>query len=361
MHRRDFLRSSVAAALWLAAAPRSHGLSHGKSPLKLLVLGGTNFVGPAIVEHALAQGHEVTLFNRGITRPHLFPGVEKLRGDRTSGPSGLFALGDKRRWDAVIDTWPAEPSIVGATARLLAERVDYYYFVSSIAVYRDFSKPDLDEDAPLRAGESGYGGDKVAAEKLVLESFEGRAGVARCHSIFGPRDNGSTLHYWLRRMAEQDRVLAPGRGEDPVQFGDVRDLATWAIDCAAKRRAGIYNLARPPMSFRDFLETARGAVGSDAELVWVTEPFLAGQGIRSFDQMPLWVPLHEDPGFFQISSAKAMREGMRYRTPAETLSAAWLWYRSMFFQDTVFPHNGWGISTEDEKRLLAAWRDKNSS
>lgn len=199
----------------------------------------------------------------------------------------------------------------------------------------------------------------MAAEKLVLESFEGRAGIARCHSIFGPRDNGSTLHYWLRRLAGQERVLAPGSGEDPIQFVDVRDLAAWVIDCAAKRRAGIYNLARPPMSFRDFLETALDAVGSNAELIWVAEEFLAKQGIRSFDQMPLWVPLHEDPGFFQISSAKAMREGLRYRAPAETMSAAWLWYRSVFFQDTVFPHNGWGISTEDETKLLAAWLDRD--
>ena len=126
-------------------------------------------MGPAVVNRALARGHEVTLFNRGITRPYLFPKVEKLRGNRSSTNSNLSALGKRRRWDAVIDTWPEHAHLVAETASLLAQRTDYYYFVSSIAVYRDFSEPGLREAAAIRANESGYGGEKFAAEQAVLD------------------------------------------------------------------------------------------------------------------------------------------------------------------------------------------------
>ncbi|NNC96431.1 MAG: NAD-dependent epimerase/dehydratase family protein, partial [Gammaproteobacteria bacterium] len=216
MKRRDFLGLSLAstcAALSSCVVP----VAPAKKKSQILVLGGTNFVGPAIVEHALAHGHEVTLFNRGITRSHLFPGIEKLRGLRAVNGGDLSALQNNRKWDAVIDVWPEESGLVEQTARLLSERTDYYFFVSSIAVYRDFSKAGLTENSPVHENDPGwYGGEKVLAEKMLERYFPGRFGVARCHAIIGPRDDGNAYHYWLRRIAGNTQVLAPGSGKDPV-------------------------------------------------------------------------------------------------------------------------------------------------
>ncbi|NNM13460.1 MAG: NAD-dependent epimerase/dehydratase family protein, partial [Gammaproteobacteria bacterium] len=261
MKRRDFLGLSLAsscAALSSCVVP----VAPAKKKSQILVLGGTNFVGPAIVEHALAHGHEVTLFNRGITRSHLFPGIEKLRGLRAVNGGDLSALQNNRKWDAVIDVWPEESGLVEQTARLLSERTDYYFFVSSIAVYRDFSKAGLTENSPVHENDPGwYGGEKVLAEKMLERYFPGRFGVARCHAIIGPRDDGNAYHYWLRRIAGNTQVLAPGSGKDPVQYSDVRDIASWIIECVEQSRSGIYNVVgqMPPMTIRDFLVSTKKA------------------------------------------------------------------------------------------------------
>ena len=326
--------------------------------MRLLVLGGTNFVGPAIVEEALSRGHVVTLFNRGITRPELFPDIEKLRGLRGSSREDLSALDGRRRWDAVIDVWPEQSALVDATAKMLVDRVDFYYFISSIAVYRDFTRPGLKETAEVRHNEPGYGGEKTRAESLVANLYSDRYGVARCHSIFGPRDPGSTLHYWLRRFAAFDEVAAPGDGRDPVQFVDVRDVAIWTIKSIERKLTGTHNMAAPPLLFSEFLECCKFAVDSSAKPIWIDGDFIYDQGIRAFDELPVWIPKDEDPGFFGISSEKARQAGMRFRTPQETITAAWNWYQSAFFNDTQFPHNGWGISREREEQLLRAWKER---
>jgi len=360
MKRRTFLSHAVASASALAFSRSSRGFDHGgiAAPLNLLVLGGTNFVGPAVVEEAITRGHNVTLFNRGITRPELFPGLQKLRGFRATSQGDLSALHGHRRWDAVVDVWPEQSALVEATAKLLVKRVDYYYFVSSIAVYRDFSMPGLDESALVRHGDPGYAGEKVEAEAIVADLYADKYGIARCHSIFGPRDPGSTLHYWLRRFAEFEEVVVPGDGRDPVQFVDVRDVAAWIVESVERKLIGVYNLACPPLSFREFIDSCRSAVGSSADPVWVDAEFIYGQGIHAFDEMPLWIPQQEDPGFFRISSKKAERAGMKFRSPRETTAAAWNWYQSVFFKDTLFPHNGWGISRQREEELMRAWKQR---
>lgn len=357
MDRRTFLGLGAAS---LASA--TLGLSRktlARSPKKILILGGTNFVGPAVVEEARARGHEVTLFNRGITRPYLFPDIEKLRGDRQPGGGDLSALMGSRRWDAVIDTWPEQSALVDATARLLADRTDYYYFCSSIAVYRDFSQPGLIETAPTYVDDPGwYGGEKAVAEQLLAELYPGAFGVSRCHAIFGPRDDGNAFHYWLRRIASASEVLAPGTGLDPVQYIDVRDLAVWILDSVETKRTGIYNTCGPaePLTFRAFLEGAREATGSIAALTWVDADFLrTDQGVHSFSDMPLWAPLDEDEGFYQISGAKALKAGARYRPFVETARAAWRWYSSYPFRHTSFPLGGLGLSREREEEILTAW------
>ncbi len=325
------------------------------------MLGGTNFLGPAIVERALSAGHEVTLLNRGITRPHLFPGVEKLQGDRRKGLEGLDALGKSRSWDAVVDVWPAEEALVGQSARHLADRAGYYYFVSSIAVYRSFARPWVEESAELRLQEDGYGGEKARIENLVADIYPDRFGVARCPSIFGPRDPGSSLHYWLRNLRQNSEILAPGSGRDPVQFVDVRDVGRWIVDCVQNERAGVFNTAAQPLSFAEFLDACRIATQSDAKLTWLSKDYLYSHDVEAFTQLPLWVPVEEDPGFFQISSDKANREGFGTRSADQTIAAAWRWYQSSFFDGTTFPHNGWGLSYERQARLLAEWGASDES
>lgn len=356
----------MAAASGAAAAAGCSGLGRGPSSgQRILVLGGTNYLGPAIVEVALASGHEVTLFNRGVTRPELFPGIEKLRGLRAADGGDLDALRGERRWDAVIDVWPAQSALVSQTARLLADRADYYFFVSSIAVYRDFSRAGIDESAPVHENDPGwYGGEKALAEKAVAQSFPGRSGVCRCHAILGPRDDGHAYHYWLRRLAREDRVLAPGSGVDPVQYADVRDVARWVVESAVTRRAGTYNVvgAHPPITLRDLLEGSRAALGSNATLIWADADALRREyGVRSFSDMPLWAPLDEDAGFYQIDGRRALRAGVRYRPLADTARDAWRWYRSHFFRDTQFPVGGLGLLREQEVRILDALAAENGA
>ena len=358
MQRRSFLALSM-GAVTATCVPACNEAETARRR-RLLVLGGTNFVGPAIVERALERGHEVTLFNRGITRPHLFPAVEKLRGDRDLDAGGLDSIEGTRHWDAVIDVWPERSALVERTTALLADRADYYFFISSIAVYSSFDQPGITETARTRLGQPGtYGGEKALAERALEVAFPGRWGVARCHAIVGPRDNGTAYHYWLRRFADYDEILAPGSGEDLVQYVDVRDVGAWTVDCVERSRVGAYNLCGPaePLTFREFLEGAGDAVGSDARLTWVGADFLRReQGVRSFSDMPFWAPLDEDAGFYQINNAKALAAGMAFRPLSNSARAAWRWYRSYFFKDISFPASGTGISREREIAVLDAWK-----
>jgi 2'-hydroxyisoflavone reductase len=358
MDRREFIGLSIGAT----AATALGGCippQHTGRKKSILVLGGTNFVGPAIVEHAVNRGHDVTLFNRGVTRPYLFPDVEKLRGNREVSGGDLTALAGRRQWDAVIDVWPEESALVSQTVDLLAERTDYYYFCSSISVYTDFSRAGLTEDSPMHEDDPGwYGGEKTAAERLIEARFADRYGVSRCHAILGPRDNGTAFHYWLRRLALQDEVLAPGTGDDPVQYTDVRDVAHWIIDCIESQRTGPYNLCGPsrPLTFREFLEGSRNAISSNARLVWADADFLRKeQRVRSFSDMPLWAPLDEDSGFYQIDGTRAVNNGATFRSLNDTARDSWNWFQSYFFKDATFPINGSGLSRERESEVLAAW------
>lgn len=358
MRRRDFLKAAAAGTVSAVAGCSQHIRNPQKSK-RILVLGGTNFVGPAVVERALDAGHDVTLFNRGITRPHLFPELEKLRGSRALDGSDLISLHGARRWDAVIDVWPWQSALVGETARLLADRADYYFFCSSIAVYRDFSRAGIDETAAVHENDAGwYGGEKALAEQMVRRYFPEAHGISRCHAILGPRDDGHFYHYWLRRMATFDEVLAPGSGEDPVQTVDVRDVAAWIIECVELGRNGTYNLTGPesPLLLKEFLGRSRAGIGSDARLVWADADFLRrDHEVRSFTDLPLWAPLDEDEGFYQIDGRKAIEQGIGYRPVEETARDAWRWHRSHFFRDVSFPVGGIGLSRDREEEILSAW------
>src|SRR4030095_1863834 len=255
---------------------------------KILILGGTGFLGPPVVERALARGHTITLFNRGKSNADLFPDVEKIRGDRERGE--LDGLKNDRRWDVVIDVWANDPAVVVPMAELLAKRTDYYHFVSSIAAYADYSKIGMDETSPTRIDRTGYGGNKAKSEKALTDLLGNRVGICRPCAIMGPRDDSLSYHYWLSHLAKDEEFVAPGTGEDAfVQYVDVGDVANWIVDCAEQARSGIYNTLSAPLVLQNFLSESASGSGGKGKPVWVDGDFLrTAQHIKTFDNMPYW-------------------------------------------------------------------------
>ena len=304
--RRELLKLGVytAAASYF---PRNTFSAGSSSPKKILILGGTGFLGPPIVERAIARGHTVTLFNRGKTGADLFPGVEKIHGDREKGD--LSGLTNDRRWDAVVDVWANDPAIVGPIANLLAKRTSYYHFVSSISVYADYSKVGIDETGPTRLERPGYGGNKAKSEKALTDLLGDRVGICRPCAIMGPGDTSLSYHYWLSHLLKDQEIVAPGTGDDCfAQYIDVRDVANWIVDCVEQSRGGIYNTVSEPLPFRAFLGESSSAIGGKAKLVWIDSDFLRNdQHVKTFDNLPYWNP--DRPGFERISSTKARTAG----------------------------------------------------
>jgi nucleoside-diphosphate-sugar epimerase len=300
--------------------------------MRLLVMGGTHHVGRAVVETALSRGDTVTTLNRGVSRPPE-PGVEALTADRTDPESVRTAIGD-RTWDAVIDTWALAPRVVRDTARLLADRVGHYGYVSSYAAHTFPWPPGLNEASPLVQGadpastdDEDYPAAKRGGELAVLESFGDRALLARAGMILGPYDTLHRVTWWLRRLARGGRVLAPGPIDFPLQYIDGRDLAAWMLSAADRGLGGDFIVTGPPASttIGDLLRIAREVTGSDAELVWAAPELLEreelwlgielgmrGPGMR-FEEM------HADP-------AKALAAGLTCRPVRETVADSWDWY-----------------------------------
>lgn len=293
--------------------------------MKLLVLGGTKFVGRAAVEAALERGHEVTLFNRGETNPELFPEAEKVRGDRDGDLSALRG----RKWDAVIDPSGYVPRIVKASAELLRESVGFYLFVSTIAVYADFSRsPEEDDELrglgeysadEIREDRANYGALKVLCEEAVRDSLGDRAIIVRPGFIVGPHDPTGRFTYWPHRIARGGDVIVPAPPERRLQFVDVRDLGDWMVRLCEQRRAGAYNAANQGVSWAEFVDACREVAGSNARFVWVQDPFLVEHGIDSFLEFPLWIPGNEYIGFHDVNVARAIESGLTFRPLIETV------------------------------------------
>ena len=315
--------------------------------MKLLVLGGTKFLGRAVVESALARGHEVTLFNRGETNPDLFPEAEHLLGDRGDDLSAL----ESRSWDAVVDPSGYVPGVVRASAELLRAGVGLYLFVSSISVYEDYSEPRVEDDplAPLgdlpvdRWDYTNYGALKVLCEQEVRSVFGDSALLVRPGLIVGPHDPTDRFTYWPRRVERGGPVLAPAPPELPVQMVDVRDLAGWTLDMVEAGRGGTFNATSPPRAhtFRSMLE-ACGA----KDVVWVDESFLLEHEIEEgWTDIPLWIPSTSE-GFecFQlVDVSRAVEAGLTFRPLAETARDVPEWTGKA------------GLTAEREAELLAAW------
>jgi 2'-hydroxyisoflavone reductase len=322
--------------------------------VKLLIIGGTKFLGRAMTEDALERGHEVTLFNRGGTNPELFPEAEKLRGDREEDISALAG----RSWEVVIDPSGYVPHVVRASADLLADAVEHYVFVSSISVYADQSGPNDEEsglgelgdwpvDELVRTEDGGnYGPLKVLCEQAVAEVFEGRHTNVRPGLIVGAYDPTGRFTYWPHRVARGGEVLTPAPPERTVQFIDVRDLGAWMLDVAERRVSGTFNATHPGRAWGEVLDAARQTVGSGATFTWVSDEFLAEHEVGEWMEIPLWLHDPEWVGMHMADVTRALEAGLTFRpleqTVRETLALA-------------SPTDEAGLTAEREAELLQAW------
>lgn len=324
--------------------------------MDLLVIGGTEFVGRHLVQAALAAGHEVTIFHRGITSPGLFPDVEELLGDRDGG---LDALRD-RNWKAVVDTCGYVPRVVRGSAEALDRSARHYTFVSSMSVYADPAASRIDEssdvgrleDAASEDVDEHYGPLKASCEAEVLRVFGDRTLVTRCGLIVGPFDRADRFLYWVRRVSRGGEVLAPCRPDYPVQLIDARDLGEWIVRMAEASTGGTYNVTGPssPLTMRELLETCRCVSGSDASFTWVDEVFLLEAGVKPWDGLPYWLG-PEFVGLTSMDVSGAVGAGLAFRPIADTVRDVLEWDRSRPHEEPLAA----GLSAERESELLRAW------
>jgi 2'-hydroxyisoflavone reductase len=323
--------------------------------VKLLVLGGTRFLGRHLVDAAQARGHQTTLFNRGRTAPALFAGVEQLRGERDGDLEPLRG----RCWDAVVDTCGYLPRVVRRSAQALRDGVGRYLFVSSISVYADASAPGQDEHAArsrLPATEcedlaNHYGALKAACEDEVQATFAERAILLRPGLIVGPFDPTGRFTYWVRRVARGGAVLAPPSPDYPVQFIDARDLAGWMLDLLEQGRSGAFNASGPaePLAFGAFLDRCRSALGAQAQFVWPDASFLDRHGVAAWTDLPLYAG-EDGRGLNAVCLERALAAGLRLRPLAQTCIDTARWAG-----DVPLPE-GVGLEAPHEAALIGAWR-----
>lgn len=394
--RRDFVVATSVAVGWLGlpGCARAVGRDAIKretgKPLRILVLGGTGFLGPHFVEATRANGHQLTLFNRGKSNPTRFSGeefkdIEQLHGDRKSD---LSALEGRRRWDAVLDTSAYFPADVTRSARLLAKRVGQYVIISSISVYADNSKPRDDESAavltmanPEAAKEitgENYGPLKALSEQAAEKELPGHTTVIRPGLIVGPGDNTDRFTYWPVRAARGGEILAPGSTNDPTQFIDVRDLAGFILHAIETGTTGVFNADAAPgaISMGSLLTACQraGTAANDIQCVrapcpqppeasstvtWVPADFLEAQQVSAWQDMPAWIPpTGEYAGFGRRSTAKAQAAGLKYRPLQQTVDDTLQWWSQLPEARRESPKAG--LSPEREATVLEAWHQHST-
>ncbi|MBM7579490.1 NAD-dependent epimerase/dehydratase family protein [Jeotgalibacillus terrae] len=324
--------------------------------MKLLILGGTKFLGRHLTESAVNKGHEVTLFNRGQTNTSLFPDVEKLTGDRNGDLSAL----ENRSWDAVIDVSGYTPSQVRQTAELLKNHVKHYTFISTISVYEDYTNgpavegvtklAELKQDTEEITGET-YGPLKQKSEEIIEDLYNGHSLVIRPGLIVGPHDPTDRFTYWVWRAQQGGEALAPGNPDRKVQWIDVRDLSEWAITMIERQETGTYNAAggEPLPTMEKYLETAKKVANTEVKYQWVSDRKLIEHDAGPFVELPFWLPIsdtHPD-GFLLADASKAIDKGLTFRPLEETISDTLLWLNEQ-------KDHEWkaGLTKEREQTLL---------
>jgi len=334
--------------------------------MKLLILGGTRFLGRHVVTSAEARGHEVTLFNRG----NFATEVESIRGDRHTELHKLQG----RRWDAVVDTSGHLPRAVRGAAEVLGDQVERYVFISTQNVYKDVSVPGIDETYPLRSltseqleransidtsgqpsyGEL-YGGLKALCEQAAEDVMPDRVLIIRPGLIVGPYDYTDRFTYWPVRVARGGEVLAPGRPERFIQFIDVRDLAEWTISMIERKATGAYNAAGVPnsLTMENLLDECRSVSGSEAQFTWISEDFLLQENVAAWSELPLWLPEEAAPhlkGFMFVSPDKAINAGLNFRPLRDTI-------RDTLTTNRTNDNLQAGLDRDKERALLYKWHE----
>ncbi len=360
--RRDFIHTSIAAggALSLGLLGCSDGeVRPARNPLRILILGGTGFIGPHQVEYAMKRGHTVTLFNRGQTRPHLFPEVEKLRGDRNDDLESLKG----REWDAVIDNPAMVPEWVRSAGEVLKDSVQQYLFISTLSVFANENVIGQDESGVLcvfneETGEaetgSAYGGRKVLCERAAEEIFPGRTTVVRPGLITGTMDPTTRVPYWPIRIDRGGEVLVPGEYEDPVQWIDAQDLGEFVIHLCEQSTAGIFNTCSRPFPMGQMLDDMNDGLESEATFTWVDEEFLNEQGVLRYltGIGSIYIRNEDYAGYNQYNVEKAIEAGLTFRPVGETARDIVGWYNSIPEDERP---RGRTLSPEQEAEVLAAW------
>jgi 2'-hydroxyisoflavone reductase len=333
--------------------------------MRILMLGGTGFVGRHLASSSLARGHVVTLFHRGRSNPSVLPEVEHVRGDRNESFEPLRG----RIFDVVFDTSGYEVPQVRAAARALRHPAMHYVFVSTISVYADFARAV--EGGPVQSwddAETGkltlerYGALKATCERALDEEMEGRVFHVRAGLILGPHDYDERFRYWLKRIARGGEVLAPGDPSALTQAIDVRDLADWMIRSAEERRTGPCNATGEAMTMRQRLETIRDELGSDARFQWVPDEILAAHEVGPYSEMPFWLPA--SLGARPVDIQRALDAGLTFRPFTETVRDTWSWLREGWDAEVNVRENrmiriSGGMSQEREAKILAALRARS--
>ncbi|MBE7151019.1 SDR family oxidoreductase [Bacillus mycoides] len=339
--------------------------------MKILILGGTRFLGRAFVEEALKRGHEVTLFNRG-TNNEIFPEVEQLIGDRNDDVSSL----ENRKWDVVVDTCGFSPHHIRKVGEVLKDNIEHYTFISSISVYKDWIPYHIKEDYILqpeppsdkvKAVENGeispyeyYGALKVLCEKEAEKYWPGRVLHVRAGLLSGMFDYTDRIPYWVQRVAKGGNVLVPGRKDRPVQLVDIKDVASFGLNMAENNKVGTFNITGPndELTMEELLNTCKEVTNSDAEFVWVDESFMSEHKVQPWTEMPLWLPEtfplegNTEPwkGGFSVSIESAVKEGLTFSNLEDTVTDVNEWMRETKGRELKA-----GISIEREKVLLDKW------
>ena len=364
--RREFLHWSAAAATMAATGCRLSTEPAKATPKKILILGGTGFLGPATIEIAQARGHQVAMFNRGRTRPDLFPGVEKLHGDRDPKKGeGLKAL-ETGTWDAVIDNSGYYPRMVGASAALLAARTKQYIYISSISAYKEPNPENGTEDAPLailsdpKVEDMGkdfgnYGGLKALCEQAAQKAMPGRTAIIRPGYIVGPDDPSGRFTYWPVRFDRGGVVAVPGAPTDPVSIIDVRDLAAWLVHLVEQGTTGVFNACGPEkrLAWGSLVAAFQKAGNLSASPMWIPADFVAKQEGLEF---PIWAAYAgETRGFHTWRNDRAVKAGLRFRPALDTAKDTLAWYKT---QEKLEKGRNKlaGPTNDQETKLIAAWK-----